>query len=284
LTLGLVESKADTSLFVLRQGFDMAYLLLYVDDIVLTASSVGLLQRIISALQQEYSMKDLGLLHHFLGMRVKHRPDGLFLSQHQYMLEFLDRVGMAACKPCSTPVNTNPKLSLTAATPLPAADATNFRKLAGALQYLTFTQPDIAYAVQQVCLYMHAPRDSHLVALKRILRYIRDTLHLGLCLRRSTIHELVVYSDADWASCPDTRKSTSGYAMFLGDNLISWSSKRQATISRSIVEVEYRSIANAVAEATWLSQLLLELHTPLHHTTVFFCDNISAVYMSSNPV
>jgi hypothetical protein len=104
--------------------------------------------------------------------------------------------------------------------------------------------------VQQVCLHMHDPCGPHLVALKWILRYIRDTLHLGLLLRLSTSTDLVVYTDVDWAGCPDTRKSTSGYAVFLGDNLVSWSSKRQNTVSGSSVEVEYRAMTNGVAEAT----------------------------------
>jgi len=131
---------------------------------------------------------------------------------------------------------------------------------------------------------MHDPREPHLAALKRILRYIRGTLHLGLELRPSSVEDITAYSDADWAGCPNTRKSTLGYAVFLGDNLIFWSSKRQSTISRSSAEAEYRAVDNAVAEATWLRQLLLELHTPLRRATLVYCDNISAVYMSSNPV
>jgi len=131
---------------------------------------------------------------------------------------------------------------------------------------------------------MHDPREPHLAALKRILRYVRGTLDLGLLLHPCAQSDLVVYSYADWAGCPDTRRSTSGYAVFLGDNLISWSSKRQHTVSRSSAEAEYRAVANAVAEVTWLRQLLSELHSPLHKTTLVYCDNISAVYMSSNPV
>jgi hypothetical protein len=167
---------------------------------------------------------------------------------------------------------------------VPVTDASDFCSLAGALQWLTFTRSDIAYVVQQVCLHMHDPREPHFAALKQILRYIHGTLALGLLLRPSTGTDLVVYTDADWAGCPDTRRSTSGYAVFLGDNLISWSSKRQNTVSRSSAESEYRTVANGVAKATWLRQLLLELHTPLPRTTLVYCDNISAVYMTSNPV
>jgi len=282
ISLGFVEAKSDTSLFVYHRGSDLIYLLVYVDDIVLTASSPALLQGTIRALQQEFSMSDLGSLHHFLGMHVQQCDGGLFLSQRQYMLDILTRAGMSDCKPCNTPVDTNPKLSGTDGTRV--EDPTDFRSIAGALQYLTFTRPDIAYAVQQVCLHMHDPRQPHLAALKRILRYIRGTLDLGLFLRPSSTSDLVVYSDADWAGCPDTRKSTSGYAVFLGDNLVSWSSKRQMTVSRSSAEAEYRAVANAVAEASWLRQLLLELHVPLRRSTLVYCDNIITVYMASNPV
>ncbi|CAN6218258.1 unnamed protein product [Urochloa humidicola] len=189
-------------------------------------------------------MKDLGELHHFLGMHVKRTAAGLLLSQRQYMLEILDRAGMTDCKPCSTPVDTHPKLSADGGAPV--ADPSDYRSFAGALQWLTFTRPDIAYAVQQ--------------------------------------SDLVVYSDADWAGCPDTRKSTSGYAVFLGDNLVSWSSKRQTAVSRSSAEAEYRAVANAVAEISWLRQLLVELHRPPSRAALVYCDNISTIYMSANPV
>jgi hypothetical protein len=127
---GFVEAKSDTSLFLLRRGPDTAYLLLYVDDIVLTTSSPGLLSRIIFCLQQEFAMKDLGALHHFLGVTVERHPQGLLLHQRQYTVDLLERAGMAECKPCATPVDTQGKVS--AVSP-PVADPTGYRSTAGAL-------------------------------------------------------------------------------------------------------------------------------------------------------
>jgi hypothetical protein len=223
-----VEAKSDTSLFIFQRGLDTIYLLLYVDDIVMIASSLSLLRHTIEALQQEFAMKDLGPLHYFLGITVNHCDYALFLSQRQYILDILERAGMSACKPCSTPVDTHAKVSGDGA---PVDDPTHYCSLAGALQYLTFTRLDIAYAVQQVCLFMHDPREPHLNLVKRILRYLQGTLDYGLALHRTSTTVLTVYTDVDWVGCLDTQKSTSGYAVFLGDNLISWSSKRQNIVS-----------------------------------------------------
>jgi hypothetical protein len=249
VTLGFVEAKSDTSLFVHHHEAEIAYLLLYVDDIVLTASSQSLLRRLVDALQREFPVKDLCVLHHFLGVTAEPRPSGL-LHQRQYTLDILERAKMINCKPCSTPVDKQAKLSEAMGDPV--EDPIGYRSLAGALQYLTFTRPDISYAVQQVCLHMHDPREPHLAALKRLLCYLRGTVDYELLLHRSTSSELVVYTDADWAGCPDTRRSTSGYAVFLGGNLVSWSSKRQLVVSRSSVAAEYRAVVNDVAEAAWL--------------------------------
>jgi hypothetical protein len=119
---------------------------------------------------------------------------------------------------------------------------------------------------------------------KRILCYIKGTLDLSLHLSSSSSVALTAYFDADWAGCPDTRRSTSGYCVYLGDNLISWLSKRQTTVSRSSAEAEYRAVAHVVAECCWIRQLLGELHHPLTTATVVFLDNVSTVYMASNPV
>lgn len=163
-------------------------------------------------------------------------------------------------------------------------DPTLYRSLAGALQYLTFTRPDICYAVQQVCLFMHDPREIHLHTLWRILRYIQGMLKHGLQSTKWLSVKLTAYSDADWAGCPSTLRATSGYCVFLGDTLLSWSSKRKGSISCSSAEAEYKAVANAVAETCWSWNLLLELHNPLSQATLVFYENISAVYLSTNPV
>jgi hypothetical protein len=279
--LGFIEAKSDTSLFIFHRGSDTVYLLLYVDDIILTATSTELLRRTISALQREFAMKDLRPLHHFLGITVERRPDGLFLHQRTYTLDILKRANMADCKPCTTPVNLQAKLAGDSRPPV--EDASQFWSIAGTLQYLTFTRPDIAYAVQQICLHMHDPQEPHLTVMKRILRYLQGTPDYDL-LRRSSSSDLVIYTDVDRVGCPDTRRSTSGYAVFLRDNLVSWLTKRQIVVSRSSAEAEYRAIANGVAEATWLRQLLHELQTPPSRCTLVYCDNISVVYLSTNPV
>ncbi|GJW17755.1 ribonuclease H-like domain-containing protein [Tanacetum coccineum] len=166
----------------------------------------------------------------------------------------------------------------------PVTDPTLYRSLAGALQYLTFTRPDLSYAVQQLCLYMHDPREPHLNAMKRVLRYLRGTTNLGLQLFWSTTSQLIAYSVADWAGCPATRWSTSGYYVFLGDNLLTWSSKRQDTLSCSSSEAEYLEVVNDVADTSWICNLLRKLHTSFFTSTLVYCDNVSAVYMSANPV
>ena len=232
--MGFQNSKCDTSLFIFRQGSDTDYLLLYVDDIILTCSSDDLRTRIIALLSSEFAMKDLGPLSYFLGISVSRTKDTMFLCQRKYAMEILARADMSSCKPTANPVDTKSKLSACSGNPL--VDPTLYRQLTGALRYLTFTRPDISYAVQQVCLLMHAPRDPHFHALKRILRYLKGTLEYGMHFSSAPATGLVSYTDADWGGCPNTRRSTSGYCVFLGDNLISWSSKRQATMSRSSAE------------------------------------------------
>ncbi|GJS29457.1 ribonuclease H-like domain-containing protein [Tanacetum coccineum] len=278
---GFSPSRCDSSLFIYTQGSQVAYLLIYVDDIILTASSSVLLRQIIDSLHKEFDMTDLGALNYFLGISAVRHSTGLFLSQKKYALQLLERAHMVNCNPSRTPVDTDSKLGQD---DVLVQDSTLYRSLAWGLQYLTFTRPNLSYAVQQICLYMHDPREPRFAALKRIMRYVQGTLDLGLHLYASATTSLVGYTDADWTGCPSTRRSTSGYCVFLGDNLLSWSTKRQHTISHSTAEAVYRGVANVVAETAWIRNLLRELHSPLLTATLVYCDNVSAVYMSANPV
>ncbi|XP_013615161.1 PREDICTED: uncharacterized mitochondrial protein AtMg00810-like, partial [Brassica oleracea var. oleracea] len=224
-----------------------------------------------SGFQTEIRHTDLGKLHYFLGITIKYNNAGLFLQQKTYAMEILQRANMSECNSCTTPADDRGKLSDEGSPPM--SDPTLYRSLAGALQYLTFTRPDIAFAVQQVCLFMHALLESHYNALKRILRYIKGTLDHSLQLTPNKSHTLTACSDADWAGCPNTRQSTLGYCIFHGDNLISWSSKRQQTFSRSSAEAEYCGVGNSVSEVSWIRNLMLELYCPLRTVTIVYSDN-----------
>ncbi|XP_071740639.1 uncharacterized protein [Rutidosis leptorrhynchoides] len=236
------HSRCDTSLFIYRQGSNTAYLLLYVDDIVLTASSTGLLQRLINSLHREFVMTDLGPLNYFLGISVSCNASGMFLSQKQYASEILKHAFKMPCSPCRTSVDPGAKLT---ADGQPVSDPT----------------------LSQSC------REPHFTALNRILRYVQGTINLELQLFTASPTSLVAYSEADWAGYPITRRSTLGYCVFLDNNLLSWSSKWQLTPSRSSAEAEYRGIANAVAKTCWIRNLLRELHCPLSSTTLVYYDN-----------
>ncbi|XP_051221262.1 uncharacterized mitochondrial protein AtMg00810-like [Lolium perenne] len=240
--LGFRSTRSDASLFVYNNGATTAYLLLYVDDIILTASSTDLLRQITERFRAEFALKDLGPLHYFLGIEVVRRTDGFLLHQRKYAHELLHRAvphldppRAAVCCPAGVPSH-----ACSAGSSLGCGQA----------------DPPLH----------------------------RGTMDFGLSHHASTATDIVAYSDADWAGCPDTRRSTSGYCVYFGPSLISWSSKRQPTVSRSSAEAEYRAVANAVAEVSWLRQLLVELSCPVAKATVVYCDNVSAVYLSANPV
>ena len=245
LKLGFYSSQADSSLFVYHSSLGTVYLLLYVDDMIITGSTPSLVHTFTTRLSNEFSMKDLGDLHYFLGVEVQANEKGLFLSQTKYALDLLQRASMIDAKPISTPFVIGQHLFAEGTL---FSDPTLFRSLAGALQYLTITRPDLSFSVNSICQFIHAPTEDHFHALKRILRYVKGTAHHGLQLHKQSTRDLLGYSDADWAGCPDTRRSTTGYAIFFGANLISWSSKKQSTVSRSSAEAEYRSLAVATAD------------------------------------
>ncbi|KAJ8751366.1 hypothetical protein K2173_016562 [Erythroxylum novogranatense] len=248
---------------------------------LLIGSSTELVTSFIQILSCEFSMKDLGPVHHFLRVEISPTSEGLHLSQSHYALTILERSNMVDCKPMPTPLDVKLKLP-NLATPL--ADPSFYRGIVGALQYLTLTRPDLSYSVNYVSQFMHAPTVVHMKLVHRILRYLKGTLSTGLHVTSQTTLTLSAFSDTDWASCPTTRRSTTGYCTFLGSNIISWCAKKQHTISRSSTEAEYRAMANTAADLTWLTYILRDLHVPLSSSPTLYCDNISALYMIINPV
>lgn len=159
-----------------------------------------------------------------------------------------------------------------------------YRQLVGNLNYLTITRPDISFAVQQVSQFMHSPRHLHMAAVHRIVCYLKGTSHRGLFFPANTSLTLLAYSDADWAGCPDTQKSVSGWCMFLGPALIFWKSKKQARVSKSSIESEYRAMSTACSEIILLRGLLAELSVPQNSPTPLHADNTSAIQIAANPV
>jgi len=211
LSIGFRASKVDTSLFILSNGTNIFYLLVYLDDILLTGSNSAMLHHLIQLLSSEFKLRDLGVVHYFLGIEVQSTGMGLMLRQHKYILDILTRAGMTSCKPVDTPVSPSIVILLPDHS---FSDTTRFRQIVGALQYLTFTHPDICFAVNRVCQFMHAPTDSHWAAVKRILRYLKGTTSYDFHITTGSSFALHGCTDVDWAGSIDDRKSTGGHLIF----------------------------------------------------------------------
>ncbi|XP_028547538.1 uncharacterized protein LOC114578499 [Dendrobium catenatum] len=223
----------------------------------------------------------LGQVSLFLGIQITKNKIGYFLDQSHYAQQLLLKSNLAECSTAPTPAipsKANPENS-----DPPFSDPKLYHKLAGSLQYLSVTRPDIAFATNRICQHMHAPTEQHFKSLKRLLRYIKGTLHYGLPLTLGNL-QLSTYTDADWASDNTDWKSISGFYTFLGDNLVSWTVKKQATVARSSTEAKYRALAAATIEVIWLRRLAKELQIPQHSPTKIYCDNTSAISLANNPV
>jgi len=282
LELGFTNSRDDSSLFIYGEGPTKLFILNYVDDIIVTSHSSTLISSLISKLQGDFPIKDLGSLHYFLGVEVLRHNQGMFLSQRKYILDLLQKANMLSAKPVTSPMSSSTTLSLFDGEAFD--DPSLYRSIVGSLQYLSLTRPDVSFAVNKVCQFLQRTTVNHWTAVKRILRYLKHTIFYGFLIPSNSKSQLHAYSDADWAGCPDNCCSTGGYCIFLGQNLISWSSRKQATVSRSSTEAEYRSLANTTAELQWLQSLLKELGVFLSSPPTLWCDNLGATYLTANPL
>ncbi|XP_068474622.1 uncharacterized protein [Phaseolus vulgaris] len=279
---GYAQAHADHSLFIKDTGSIFTSLIVYVDDIVLTGNCASEITKIKATLHSHFHIKDLGQLKYLLGIEVAHSSQGISLCQRKYCLDLIKDSGLMGCKPFSTPMDDSLCLHQDSSEPFP--DPLSYRRLVGRLIYLTTTRPDIAFATQQLSQFMVTPTQTHLQAALRVIRYLKGCPGKGLFFSRRSSTQLFGFSDADWATCIDTRRSITSYCFFIGNSLVSWKAKKQPTISRSSTETEYRALTSATCELQWLSFLLDDLRIPTTKNPVLYCDNQSALYIVGNPV
>ena len=282
LQFSFKQSAYDSSLFFCKTSLGIVLLLVYVNDIVITRTDSTLITRLQQHLQASFHMKDLGPLTYFLCLEVHTESSGIFLNQHKYTQDLIALVGLQDTSSMDTPMEVNMKYRQEEGDLL--FDPTMYRQLVGSLNYLTITRPDISFAVQQVSQFMKAPRHLHFVASRRIIRYLRGSSRRGLFFPHGTSLRLVAYSDVDWVGCPDTRRSVTGWRMFLGDSLISWKSKKHDRVSKSSTEFEYRAMSAACSEILWLRGLLAEIGCVQSEPTPLHADNTSAIQIAANPL
>lgn len=282
LSLGFVNSTVDASLFIHHKLGVTLYLLVYVDDIIVTGSSPAEVSTLIGTLVARFSLKDLGCLNYFLGVEVIPSTTGIFLSQRKYITDLLHKSVMIDMKPTSTPMSATYKLLKDSGNLLPSP--TEYRALIGSLQYLSLTRPNIAFNTNNLAQFMQNPRTTHWTALKRVLRYLAGSCDKGVFISATAPLNFHAYSDPDWAGDKDDYISTTGYLLYPGSTPISWSSRKQCSVARSSTEVEYKALADTTSELLWVLSLLTELgHTPTVNP-VIYCDNLGAIHLSANPI
>ena len=234
LQLGFTQSQANHSMFVHSNDVLLTTLLVYVDDMVITGNDPGCVASVKSILDQKIGIKDLGYLKYFLGLEIARSDKGISLNQIKYTLEVLKEAGMIGCKPAKTPMEQQLKLAKSDRELL--KDSGQFWRLIGKLMYLTLSKLDITYTVHRLSQLLSQPRVPHMKAAIRILQYIKGTAGQGVFFPVDSDQQLKTYCDADWVGCLDTRKSLTGYCVFLGNALVSWRSKKQNAVSRSSAE------------------------------------------------
>nr|XP_016478721.1 PREDICTED: uncharacterized mitochondrial protein AtMg00810-like [Nicotiana tabacum] len=238
-------------------------MLVYVDDLLVTGTSLALIQQVKKDLQARFKMKDLGELKLFLSIEFLRSKEGILMNQRKYALELVSEMGLAGSRTAATPLEFHHKLSYVE------------------LDRFLHTNEN---SVQVLSQYMHAPKQSHMDATIRVVRYIKGTAGLGLLVPPDGSIELLAFCDSDWGARVEVKKSVEGYMMKFGQAMVSWKSKKQSTISRSSAEAEFRSMASTVAEITWLIGLFKELGVKVNLHVQLFCDSKDAIQIAAHPI
>ena len=247
---------------------------------MLVGNNLQEIQRVKTHLHNSFSIKDLGTFLYFLGFEISRSPSSIVLNQRKYCLDLLSNSGLLACKPASSPMEPSYPLSESEGSLL--LNQGEYRRLIWRLLYLTHTRSDISFAVHKLSQFISNPREPYMITALRVLRYLKGCLGLGLFFSSNNQIVIKAFSDSDWGTCIDSRRSITGYCVFMGNSLISWKSKKQSTMSKSSSEAEYRALASLVCELQWLQYLCHDLHTHISESFVVCCDNKSVICIAKN--
>ncbi|KAG7559351.1 Zinc finger PMZ-type [Arabidopsis thaliana x Arabidopsis arenosa] len=281
LEKGYNRGSIDKTLFILEENKEIMMVQIYVDDIIFGSTSQKLVDQFIENMTREFEMSLVGELKYFLGLQIVQSDEGIYISQSTYAKKILKKFQMDKCKEAKTPMSTSLKLSRDENGT--DVDVKTYRGMIGSLLYLTESRPDLCLSVGVCARYQAKPKQSHLEAVKRILKYVRGTVELGIWYSRNSNQNLVGYCDADYAGNVNDRRSTSGGCFFLGNNLIAWLSKKKNSVSISTAESEYIAMGSCCTQLLWMKQMLSDYRIDSGVLQVY-CDNQSAIDISKNPV
>jgi hypothetical protein len=281
ISKGFKIGVVDTTLFTKTIGKDLFVCQIYVNDIIFGSTNQDFCEEFGELMSKEFEMSMIGELNYFLGLQIKQLKQGTFVCQSKYVKDLLKKFGLMDATPIKTPMASNGHLDIDEGGK--PVDIKLYRSMIGSLLYLTASRPDIMFSVCMCARFQANPKECHLTAVKRILRYLKLTPNVGLWYPKGAQFELIGYSDSDYAGCKIDRKSTSGGCQLLGRSLVSWASKKQNSVALSTAEAEYVAAASCCAQLIWMKQTLCDYG--LKFTKVpLLCDNESAVKMANNPV
>ncbi|XP_020879598.1 uncharacterized protein LOC9311760 [Arabidopsis lyrata subsp. lyrata] len=223
LSLGFKSSYGDDTLFTRKSENVCMAVLVYVDDIIIASTCSAATSSLTASLKESFKLRELGPLKYFLGLEIARTDAGISICQRKYVLDLLDETGLLGCKPSSIPMDPSQKLNMETGDFI--EDVERYRRLVGKLMYLTFTRPDITFAVHKLCQFTSAPRQPHMKAVFKVLHYLKGTIGQGMFYSATSDLRLKGYTDADWGTCTDSRRCVNGFCMFIGPSLVSWKSK-----------------------------------------------------------
>ncbi|GJR70044.1 reverse transcriptase domain-containing protein [Tanacetum coccineum] len=281
LSNGFQRGQIDQTLFIKSQQGHILLVQIYVDDIIFGSTKKELCEEFEKLMKDKFQMSSMGELTFFLGLQVQQRKKGIFISQDKYVHEILRKFNYTDVKSASTPTDLEKPL-------VKDADADDvdehlYRSMIGSLMYLTASRPDIMFAVCACARFQVSPKTSHLLAVKRIFRYLKGKPSLGLWYSKDSPLELVAYTDSDYAGATLDRKSTTGGCQFLGNRLISWQCKKQTVVATSTTEAEYVAAASCCGQVLWIQNQLLD-YAYNFMNTIIYIDNTSTIRIIENPV